>query len=464
MIDFLCCGWRKSRKYQEFDGNKCPSSKASSISNLNLEGSQNGLKGDGESINSSRVTKDEMQDDNNNDNNNRNNNSDKARIFNYRELATATRNFHPDTFLGEGGFGSVFKGKLLRTDEIVAVKKLNPTGIQGEKEFLVEILMLSLLRHPNLVNMIGYCAEGTQRLLVLEFMPLGSLEAHLHELFLLYITVENGLTEILFADLQPGVEPLDWDTRMKIAAGAAKGVDYLHREAQPPVIFRDLKPSNILLDEGFHPKLSDFGLAKFGPVDNSSHVSTRVMGTQGYCAPEYAETGKLTVKSDTFSFGVVLLEIISGCKAFDMTRQGGKTSLVDWALPLLHDRRGHLKLADPRLNGQYPVSALRKAVDVAAMCLREDAKRRPTMNEVAAAMDFLTTLKGGPPRSASVENIPTVSVSPKETLKAMSQPVNREQAVAEAKMWGQKWREMRRQSADSTSTWATQTQKDTSNL
>ncbi|XP_074309154.1 putative serine/threonine-protein kinase PBL7 isoform X2 [Silene latifolia] len=443
MIDFFCCGWRKGRKYEEFDGNRCPSSKASRISNLNLEGSEHGLKGDGESNNSAPAIKDEMQDNNNDDNNSNNNNSntnrDKARIFSYRELATATRNFHPDTFLGEGGFGSVFKGKLVGTNEVVAVKKLNPTGIQGEKEFLVEILMLSLLRHPNLVNMIGYCAEGTQRLLVLEFMPLGSLEAHLH-------------------DLQPGVEPLDWDTRMKIAAGAAKGVDYLHREAQPPVIFRDLKPSNILLDEGFHPKLSDFGLAKFGPDDNSSHVSTRVMGTQGYCAPEYAETGKLTVKSDTFSFGVVLLELITGRKAFDMTRLGGKTSLVDWALPLLHDRRGHSKLADPRLNGQYPVSALRKAVDVAAMCLREDAKRRPKMNEVAEAMDFLTTLKGGPPRSASVENISTVSISPKETIKAMSQPVNREQAVAEAKMWGQKWREMRQQSAVSTSTWATQAQ------
>ncbi|KAK9678122.1 hypothetical protein RND81_11G189300 [Saponaria officinalis] len=424
MIDWLCFGWRKGKKTEEFNGDKFQSFKNSSISNQNFESNKHGLKADTMPDDSSTVNKDEVHNSNNDGNGNQ------SRVFNYRELATATENFHPNNFLGEGGFGSVYKGTLLDTNEVVAVKRLNPAGFQGEKEFLVEVLMLSLLRHPNLVNMIGYCAEGTQRLLVLEFMPLGSLEAHLH-------------------DIKPGMKPLDWETRMKIAAGAAKGVDYLHREAKPPVIFRDLKPSNILLDEGFHPKLSDFGLAKFGPVGDNSHVSTRVMGTHGYCAPEYAQTGKLTAKSDTFSFGVVLLELISGRKAVDMTRLGGQTSLVDWAIPILHDRKAHLQLADPRLNGQFPVSALRKAISVAAMCLREDANKRPSMLEVVQTMEYLSTLKDKRPRSASVENVPTDSISVKETTKAFSHNENREQAVAEAKMWGEQWREMRRQSDDS---------------
>ncbi|RZR97983.1 hypothetical protein BHM03_00027282 [Ensete ventricosum] len=168
--------------------------------------------------------------------------------------------------------------------------------------------MLRMLHHPNLVNLIGYCADGDQRLLVYEYMSMGSLEDHLH------------------ADK----EPLDWNTRMKIAAGAAKGLEYLHNKASPPVIYRDLKSSNILLDKSFHPKLSDFGLAKLGPVGDKSHVSTRVMGTYGYCAPEYAMTGQLTVKSDIYSFGVVLLELITGRKAVETTKSHAEQNLVSW--------------------------------------------------------------------------------------------------------------------------------------
>lgn len=411
MIDWLCFGWRKRRNYEEFNQEK-----SFKTPDRNLEANKHELKAEAFSKERSSVPESVGH------------GQDRARVFNYRELATATRNFHPDTFLGEGGFGSVYKGQLLSTSEVVAVKKLNPTGLQGEKEFLVEVLMLSLLRHPNLVHMIGYCAEGSQRLLVLEFMPLGSLEAHLH-------------------DLPPDKEPLDWKTRMKIAAGAAKGVDYLHNEAKPSVIFRDLKPSNILLDNEFNPKLSDFGLAKFGPVGDNSHVSTRVMGTHGYCAPEYFLTGKLTAKSDTFSFGVVLLELISGRKAVDTTRHGGRTSLVDWARPLLKDPKNHLQLADPRLKGQFSVSSLRKAVEVAAMCLREKANVRPTMHEVAIAMNYLTSKKHDRSRSASEGLSIDIGSSPGETAKTLNHDVNREQAVAEAKMWGEKWREKRRQSA-----------------
>ncbi|PNT74522.1 hypothetical protein BRADI_1g16480v3 [Brachypodium distachyon] len=218
--------------------------------------------------------------------------------------------------------------------------------------------MLSLLHHPNLVNLIGYCADGDQRLLVYEYMPLGSLEDHLH-------------------DPSPDKTRLDWNTRMTIAAGAAKGLEHLHDKTNPPVIYRDLKCSNILLGEGYHPKLSDFGLAKLGPVGDKTHVSTRVMGTYGYCAPEYAMTGQLTLKSDVYSYGVVLLEIITGRRAIDVTRAAGEQNLVAWARPLFKDRRKFPQMADPALKGQYPSRGLYQALAVAAMCVQEQPTMRP---------------------------------------------------------------------------------------
>ncbi|KAL9353472.1 hypothetical protein Peur_056152 [Populus x canadensis] len=295
-----------------------------------------------------------------------------AQIFTFRELAAATKNFRPECLLGEGGFGRVYKGRIESTGQVAAVKQLDRNGLQGNREFLVEVLMLSLLHHPNLVNLIGYCADGDQRLLVYEFMPLGSLEDHLH-------------------DLPPGKEPLDWNTRMKIAAGAAKGLEYLHDKANPPVIYRDLKSSNILLDEGYHPKLSDFGLAKLGPVGDKTHVSTRVMGTYGYCAPEYAMTGQLTLKSDVYSFGVVFLELITGRKAIDNTRDPGEHNLVAWARPLFKDRRKFPKMADPLLQGRYPMRGLYQALAVAAMCLQEQAATRPLIGDVVTALTYLAS-------------------------------------------------------------------------
>ncbi|KAE9591399.1 hypothetical protein Lal_00039061 [Lupinus albus] len=295
-----------------------------------------------------------------------------AQTFTFRELAAATKNFRPECLLGEGGFGHVYKGRLENTGQVVAVKQLDRNGLQGNREFLVEVLMLSLLHHSNLVNLIGYCADGDQRLLVYEFMPLGSLEDHLH-------------------DLPPDKEPLDWNTRMKIAAGAAKGLEYLHDKANPPVIYRDLKSSNILLDEGYHPKLSDFGLAKLGPVGDKTHVSTRVMGTYGYCAPEYAMTGQLTLKSDVYSFGVVFLELITGRKAIDNTRSHGEHNLVAWARPLFKDRRKFPKMADPLLQGRYPIRGLYQALAVAAMCLQEQAATRPLIGDVVTALTYLAS-------------------------------------------------------------------------
>lgn len=300
-----------------------------------------------------------------------------AHTFTFRELAAATRNFRPDCLIGEGGFGRVYKGRLESTNQIVAIKQLDRNGLQGNREFLVEVLMLSLLHHSNLVNLIGYCADGDQRLLVYEYMTLGSLEDHLH-------------------DLPPDKRQLDWSTRMKIAAGAAKGLEYLHDKASPPVIYRDLKCSNILLDEEYNPKLSDFGLAKLGPVGDKTHVSTRVMGTYGYCAPEYAMTGQLTLKSDVYSFGVVLLEIITGRKAIDNSKAGGEHNLVAWARPLFKDRRKFSQMADPMLQGQYPVRGLYQALAVAAMCVQEQPTLRPLIADVVTALSYLASQKFDP--------------------------------------------------------------------
>ncbi|KAH7443418.1 hypothetical protein KP509_02G033500 [Ceratopteris richardii] len=300
-----------------------------------------------------------------------------AQVFAFHELVAATSNFRDDHLVGEGGFGRVYRGRLQSTGQDVAVKQLDKDGLQGNREFLVEVLMLSLLHHPHLVNLIGYCADGDQRLLVYEYMPLGCLEDHLH-------------------DLPSGRVPLDWNTRMKIAAGAARGMEYLHDKANPPVIYRDFKSSNILLGEGFHAKLSDFGLAKLGPVGDKTHVSTRVMGTYGYCAPEYAMTGQLTVKSDIYSFGVVLLELITGRRAIDSSRGSGEQNLVAWAKPLFKDRKKFHHMADPSLRGCYPTRGMYQAIAVAAMCLQEDAANRPLTADVVTALDYLASHKYDP--------------------------------------------------------------------
>ncbi|XP_074574801.1 serine/threonine-protein kinase PBS1-like [Curcuma longa] len=376
-----------------------------------------------------------------------------AQTFTLRELAAATGNFRSECFLGEGGFGRVYRGRLESTGQVVAVKQLDRNGLQGNREFLVEVLMLSLLHHANLVNLIGYCADGDQRLLVYEYMPLGSLEDHLY-------------------DLPPEKEPLNWITRMKIAAGAAKGLEYLHDKASPPVIYRDLKTSNILLDKGFHPKLSDFGLAKLGPVGDQSHVSTRVMGTYGYCAPEYALTGQLTVKSDVYSFGVVLLELITGRKAIDSTKPHPEQNLVAWVRPVFKDRKRLPGLADRKLRGRFPMRGLYQALAVASMCIQEDAAARPIIADVVTAMSYLasqtydpgavpannnrpgserrsrntheeggmipTILNDGKPghtQQMSYENLP------KEASPMLRHNVDRERALAEAKQWGENWRE-----------------------
>ncbi|KAL2518548.1 Protein kinase superfamily protein [Abeliophyllum distichum] len=297
-----------------------------------------------------------------------------SQIFTFQELSVATQNFNPESLIGEGGFGRVYKGHIETKDIDVAVKKLDRNGFQGNREFLVEVLILSLLHHPNLVKLVGYRAEGEQRVLVYEYMHNGSLEDRL---------LNIGLNE----------KPLDWNTRMKIAEGAARGLEYLHETANPPVIYRDFKASNILLDESFNPKLSDFGLAKLVPIGGRTHVSTRVLGTYGYCAPEYTATGKLSTKSDIYSYGVVFLEIITGRRVVDTSRPSEEQNLITWAQPLFKDKKKFHFIADPLLGGNYPEKALYQAVAVAAMCLQEEATTRPLISDVVTALEYLSTGK-----------------------------------------------------------------------
>ncbi|CAK9137082.1 unnamed protein product [Ilex paraguariensis] len=304
----------------------------------------------------------------------------RLRKFTFNDLKFATRNFRPESLLGEGGFGCVFKGWIEEngtapvkpgTGLTVAVKTLNHDGLQGHKEWLAEVSFLGDLIHPNLVKLIGYCIEDDQRLLAYEFMPRGSLESHLFRRSL----------------------PLPWSIRMKIALGAAKGLAFLHEEAERPVIYRDFKTSNILLDADYNAKLSDFGLAKDGPEGDKTHVSTRVMGTYGYAAPEYVMTGHLTSKSDVYSFGVVLLEMMTGRRSMDKSRPNGEHNLVEWARTHLGERRKFYRLIDPRLEGHFSVKGAQKAAQLASRCLSRDPKARPLMSEVVEALKPLPSLK-----------------------------------------------------------------------
>ncbi|KAL6642963.1 hypothetical protein ACP70R_021144 [Stipagrostis hirtigluma subsp. patula] len=311
--------------------------------------------------------------------------------FTVEELRAATRDFSTSNFVGEGGFGPVYKG---RVDErikpgvraqAVAVKLLDLEGSQGHKEWLAEVIFLGQLRHPHLVKLIGYCYEHEHRLLVYEFMEKGSLEKHLFKNPFIQIV------SLLRTKHRQYAASLPWLARLKIAIGAAKGLAFLH-EAAKPVIYRDFKPSNILLDSDYTAKLSDFGLAKDGPGEDETHVSTRVMGTRGYAAPEYIMTGHLTTKSDVYSFGVVLLELLTGRKAVDKSRPPREQNLVQWARPCLRDSRRLDRVIDRSLNGQYPTRAAQKAAAVAYQCLSVNPKSRPQMSGVVEALESLLAL------------------------------------------------------------------------
>ncbi|XP_055825984.1 proline-rich receptor-like protein kinase PERK1 isoform X2 [Solanum dulcamara] len=266
--------------------------------------------------------------------------------FTYQELAFATDNFSVSNLLGQGGFGYVYKG-VFRDGKEVAIKQLKAGSGQGEREFQAEVEIISHVHHKHLVSLVGHCISGKEH------------------------------------------PPLSWETRMRITLCSARGLAYLHEECHPKIIHRDIKASNILLDDNFDAKVADFGLARLN-YDTDTHVSTRVMGTFGYLAPEFALTGKLTEKSDVFSFGVMLLEIITGRRPIDKAQHYLDDNIVDWARPLLTqalDDGNFDTLADPRLDQNYDSTEMTRMVTCAAVCVRHLARRRPRMSQVVRALE-----------------------------------------------------------------------------
>ncbi|KAJ0258759.1 Protein kinase domain-containing protein [Hirschfeldia incana] len=302
--------------------------------------------------------------------------SNNLKVFPLEDLKTATKNFSRSLMVGEGGFGGVFRGVIQNPQDPrkkidVAIKQLSRRGLQGHKEWVTEVNVLGVVEHPNLVKLIGYCAEdderGIQRLLVYEYVPNRSVQDHLSNRFI--------------------VTPLPWTTRMKIAQDTARGLAYLHEGMEFQIIFRDFKSSNILLDENWNAKLSDFGLARMGPSKGVTHVSTAVVGTIGYAAPEYIQTGHLTAKSDVWSYGIFLYELITGRRPFDRNRPRNEQNILEWIRPHLTDIKKFKMIIDPRLEGNYYLKSALKLAAVANRCLTVKAKSRPTMGEVSEMIE-----------------------------------------------------------------------------
>eukprot|EP00253_Pinus_taeda_P007682 PITA_07682 len=278
-------------------------------------------------------------------------------IFKYDFLREATSNFNLENKLGEGGFGSVFKG-ILPDNREVAIKRLYIRSRQGDAEFLNEANLISRVQHRNLVKLLGCSVENSERLLVYEYLP------------------NSSLDKILFDPTKRHL--LDWKKRYEIIVGIARGMAYLHEESEIRIIHRDIKASNILLDDKYRPKIADFGLARLF-ADDQSHISTRVAGTLGYMAPEYALRGQLTEKADVFSFGVLVLEIISGRK----NQNSGEDMefLIEGAWRLYKTDRA-LEVMDRTLDGSYSWEEYIRVIKIGLLCTQAVAALRPSMSRV----------------------------------------------------------------------------------
>ncbi|XP_012434318.1 probable receptor-like protein kinase At5g18500 [Gossypium raimondii] len=285
--------------------------------------------------------------------------------FTLRDLELATNRFSKENVLGEGGYGVVYRGHLINGTPVAVKKILNNLG-QAEKEFRVEVEAIGHVRHKNLVRLLGYCIEGTHRMLVYEYVNNGNLEQWLHG-----------------AMRQHGY--LTWEARIKVLLGTAKALAYLHEAIEPKVVHRDIKSSNILIDDEFNAKVSDFGLAKLLGA-GKSHVTTRVMGTFGYVAPEYANTGLLNEKSDVYSFGVVLLEAITGRDPVDYGRPAHEVNLVDWLKMMVGSRRSE-EVVDPNIEVRPSTRTLKRALLTALRCVDPDSEKRPKMGQVARMLE-----------------------------------------------------------------------------
>ncbi|KAJ8748372.1 hypothetical protein K2173_003009 [Erythroxylum novogranatense] len=288
--------------------------------------------------------------------------------FTFEEIKKATRNFNRDFIIGRGGYGNVYRGELADGSE-VALKRFKNCSAAGDASFAHEVEVIASVRHVNLVALRGYCIattpfEGHQRIIVCDLMKNGSLYDH------------------LFGSM---MEKLSWPSRQKIALGTARGLAYLHYGAQPGIIHRDIKASNILLDERFEPKVADFGLAKFTP-EGMTHLSTRVAGTMGFVAPEYVLYGQLTDRSDVYSFGVVLLELLSGKKALVMDHDNQPSLLTDWAWSLVKKGRS-LDVIEGDMPELGEQDVLEKYVLIAVLCSHPQLYARPTMDQVVKMLE-----------------------------------------------------------------------------
>ncbi|CAA3000298.1 probable LRR receptor-like serine threonine-kinase RKF3 [Olea europaea subsp. europaea] len=302
--------------------------------------------------------------------------------FKFDEIKAITKNFSREHIIGRGGYGNVYKGVLPDGSE-VALKRFKNCSASGDASFMHEVEVIASIRHVNLVALRGYCTattrfEGHQRIIVCDLLKNGSVHDHLF-----------GLVE----------KKLSWPIRQKIALGTAKGLSYLHYGAQPAIIHRDIKASNILLDERFEPMVADFGLAKFNP-EGLTHFSTRVAGTRGYVAPEYALYGQLTERSDVYSFGVVLLELLSGKKALIAVNDSPPSLITDWAWSLVRNGRPLDVVEDmPDLG---PPDVVEKYVLVAVLCSHPQLHARPTMDQVVKLLDTDVSIPSIPERPISL--------------------------------------------------------------
>ncbi|CAI0443191.1 unnamed protein product [Linum tenue] len=296
--------------------------------------------------------------------------------YTFSDLKLATGNFRPDSLLGKGGFGCVFKGSVDEnsftavrpgTGMPVAVKRLNQESCQSDQELLAEIKYLGLLFHPNLVKMVGYCIEEEHWFLVHEFIPMGSLENHLFR-------------------RTSHFQTLSWNLRMKIAVDAAKGLAFLH-SSKDEVAFAEFSTSNILLDSSYNAKLSDIGLIMKNPVERMNPWDTRISAPFDGGAPEYIATGLRTSKSDVYRFEVVLLEIISGRRELDRNKQLRERFLVEWARPYLSNKKKIFHVMDVRIQGQYNVKCALKVAALALICLSADPRCRPNMEQVVRSLE-----------------------------------------------------------------------------
>ncbi|KAB2605506.1 leucine-rich repeat receptor-like serine/threonine-protein kinase [Pyrus ussuriensis x Pyrus communis] len=285
--------------------------------------------------------------------------------FTFKQLKDATSNFDRANKIGEGGFGSVYKG-VLADGTVIAVKQLSSKSKQGNREFVNEIGMISALQHPHLVKLHGCCIEGNQLLLVYEYLE------------------NNSVAHALFREKESHLK-LDWSTRHKICIGTARGLAYLHEESRLKVVHRDIKATNVLLDKNLNPKISDFGLAKLDEEDNT-HISTRIAGTYGYMAPEYAMRGYLTDKADVYSFGILVLEIVSGRNNTTYRKKEESFYLLDWA-QLLKEQGNLMDLVDPRLGLDFNKEEMIVAINVALLCCNVTSTARPTMSSVVSMLE-----------------------------------------------------------------------------